>query len=263
MRKQKAESRKQQKTETTSHDTWDCFIRAGSSIRCSISAFCFLFSAVLFVGGCQFGQLAGAMLQADEYQKLVDTPPRYAGLENKTVAVVVQADMATLYEFPDMAANIAGGVSGRIGRDVPGAQVLHPTVVLNWQYRTPQWNVLPYGEIAEQLNVDRVVFIDVLEFRLNPPGNRYLWDGVCIGRVGIIERESIDPDTFVETIDISAKFPNMEGVGRESATPAQIQTGLLAEFIKKTAWLFHQHLEPKYPDKYRPELDSRNTKNKK
>ena len=28
--------------------------------------------------------------------------------------------------------------------------------------------------------------------------------------------------------------------------------GVLAEFIKFTAWLFHEHLEPKYPDKYRP-----------
>lgn len=230
--------------------------------------FTIIFAAILIASctmlpGCQVGQLAGAMMQADEYQKLVDTPPQYAGLENKTVAVIVQADMATLYEFPDVAANIAGGVAARIGRDVPGAQVLHPTIVLDWQYRTPQWNVLPYGELAHQLNVERVVFVDVLEFRLNPPGNRYLWEGVCVARIGIIERGSIDPDTFAETLDISAKFPTIEGVGRESAAPAQIQTGLLAEFIKKTAWLFHQHLEPKYPDKYRPELDSRNNKKKK
>ena len=220
-----------------------------------------LIIVALFLPGCQMGQLVGAMAQADEYQKLVDTPPRYGGLENKTVAVIVQADMATLYEFPETAANIAGGVSRRMQRDVPGVQVLNPTIVLNWQYRTPQWNVLPYGELAHQLNVERVVFIDLLEFRLNPPGNRYLWEGVCVGRIGIIERDSLDPDAFVETIDISVKFPREEGVGRESATADKIQFGLLYEFIEKTTWLFHQHLEPKYPDKYRPELDT--TKKKK
>lgn len=213
--------------------------------------------------GCQMGQLVGAMAQADEYQKLVDTPPRYAGLENKTAAVLVQADMATLYEFPDVVANIAGGVSQRLQRHVPGVQVLNPTIVLNWQYRTPQWNVLPYGELTHQLNVDRIVFIDLLEFRLNPPGNRYLWEGVCVARIGIIERDSLDPDSFVETIDMSAKYPREEGLGRESANAGQIQFGLLYEFIEKTTWLFYQHLEPKYPDKYRPELDSRNTKKKK
>lgn len=226
------------------------------SVLRAVTLIASLSAIAVVLTGCQIGQLVGAVGQANEYQKLVDTPPRYDGLQNKTVAVVVQADMSTLYEYPELAANIAGGVSARIGRDVPGAQVLHPRIIIDWQYRTPQWNMLPYGELAEQLNVDRVVYIDVLEFRLNPPGNRYLWEGVCVGRIGIIERGSIDPDAFTETLDISAKFPTLTGLDRESATAASIQQGLLAEYIKKTSWLFHQHLEPKYPDKYRPELES-------
>lgn len=217
---------------------------------------------LIVLPGCQLGQLVGGMAQQEEYQKLLDTPARYNGLENKTVAVVVQADMATLYENPELAANIAGGVSHRIARDVPGAQVLPAENIIRWQYRTPQWNLLPYGEIAEQLNVDRVVFIDLLEYRLNPPGNRYLWDGVCTGRVGIIERKSFDPDSFIESFDVVANYPNMTGVSRENARQEVIQFGLLQDFITRTTWLFHQHLEPKYPDKYRPELDPRNKKKK-
>jgi hypothetical protein len=219
--------------------------------------------ALSALAGCQAGQALGVLMQNEEYQKLVDTPPRYNGLEDKTVAVVVQADMATLYEYPGVVANIAGGVAHRLGRDVPGAQVLHPHFVLNWQQRTPQWNVLPYGEIAEQLNVDRVVFIDVIEYRLNPPGNRYLWEGVCVGRVGVIERGSIDPDAFVDTFDISGKWPTKSAISREDAPPQAVELGVLQEFITQTTWLFHQHLRPKYPDKYRPELDPRNNKKKK
>ncbi len=213
--------------------------------------------------GCQLGQLVGAVAQSEEYQKLVDTPPRYAGLKDKTIAVLVQTDMATLYEHPELVASITGGVSARIGRDVPGAKVLNPQHIIDWQYRTPQWSVLPHGELMEQLNVERVVFIDVLEFRLNPPGNRYLWEGVCVGRVGVMERNSIDPDSFVETFDIQGKYPTKSGMSRESAREDIIQFGLLQDFIMKTTWLFHQHLEPKYPDKYRPELDNPSDKKKK
>jgi hypothetical protein len=205
--------------------------------------------------GCGVGRLAGAMMQTDEYQKKIEVNAKYNGLENHTVAVLVDADMATLYEHPDVVANIAGGVSARIGRDVQGTRVLPTSAVINWQYRTPQWNSLPYGELAEQLNVDRVVMISLIEYRLNPPGNRYLWEGVCLGRVGVIERGGLDPDSFTQNFDVTAKFPMVSGVGQESASAAQIQTGLLAEFIKKTSWLFHLHQEPKYPDKYRPELD--------
>src|SRR5262245_10228937 len=106
--------------------------------------------------GCQAGELIGGALQNNEYQKLVDTPPKYVGLQDKTIAVVVNADMSTLYEFPRLVAEVADGVSKRIQRDVPGAKVLGAQHVINWQYRTPQWNALPYGEMAEQLNVDRV-----------------------------------------------------------------------------------------------------------
>jgi hypothetical protein len=223
-------------------------------IRQLISASILVVSAAAF-GGCQASQLIGGMAQTHEYQKKVEVTPKYAGLENKTVAVLVDADLSTLYENPGVVANIAGGVSGRIQQHVPGVKVLSPNAIINWQYRTPQWNALPYGELAQQLNVDRVIHVDLLEYRLNPPGNRWLWEGVCLGRVSIIERDGLDPDTFSQTFDLNAKFPNISGVGRESANQAQIQTGLLAQFIEKTAWLFYQHQEPKYPDKYRPELE--------
>lgn len=219
-----------------------------------------LLMAAILLSGCAAANLVGAMGQAHEYQKLVDTPPKYDGLQNKTVAVLVQADMSTLYEHPDLTVKIAEGVSGRLQRDVPGAMVLNPKYVIDWQYRTPQWASLPVGEMAEQLNVDRIVHIELLEYRLNPPGNRWLWEGVCVGRVGVVERGGIDPDIFTETFDISAKFPTISGVGADTTPRANIEYGLLHAFIERTAWLFHQHLEPKYPDKYRPELDAKRKK---
>jgi hypothetical protein len=211
--------------------------------------------AITLLSGCVIGKFFGAVAQSDEYQKKIEVPAQYAGLEHKTVAVLVDADMSTLHEHPTLVSQIAGGVSGRIQMHVPGVRVLPPQAVINWQWRVPQWNALPYGELAEQLNVDRVIHIDILEYRLNPPGNRWLWEGVCLGRIGIAERDGLDPDMFVNTFDLSAKFPSVSGVGRESANSRQIETGLLAQFIEKTAWLFYQHQEPKYPDKYRPELD--------
>ncbi len=204
-------------------------------------------------GGCgAVAKLIGGMAQNYEYQLRIEVLPQYSGLEGQTVAVIVEADLSTLYEHPNTVAKIAGGVVGRIRRDVPSAQVVDPGMVINWQYRTPQWNALPYGQIAEQLGVNRLVHIDLYEYRLHPPGNRWEWQGACSASVGVVERDGFDPDTFVEVFAVETRFPDIKGVGLESANRAQIEIGLLAEFIKKTAWLFHTHLEPKYPDKYRP-----------
>lgn len=216
-----------------------------------------LLALPLQMSGCIVANTIGAMGAAEEAQKLVETMPRYSGLENKTVAVVVEADYSTMFEYPNLVTYVASGVTMRIARWVPGVQVLDPTVVLNWQYNKPNWNTLPYGEIAKQLNVDRVVFVEILEYRLHPPGNRYLWDGQSVARVGIIETDGIDPDTFADTYDVTAKFPAIEGVTAENATQTQIETGLLVELVKRNAWLFHLHYEPKHPTQYRPELDTK------
>ena len=216
-----------------------------------------LIAAAMLLIGCELGKLVGGMAAANEDQMLVEVLPKYDGLQGHTVAVVVDVDMSTLYEYPYVAAKIATEVSARINESVADCRgkVQPPQAVINWQYRTPQWNALPLGELAQQLNVDRVVHIDVLEYHLNPPGNRWLWEGVCVARVGIIERDGIDPDVFSQTFDINTKFPTITGVGRESASEAAIQTGLLYSFVQKTGWLFYKHEEPKHPDRYRPELN--------
>lgn len=223
-------------------------------VRRSINVAMLLLTAgALLLPGCQLGQLVGGMAQNAEYQKKIQVLPKYADLQNKDVAVVVVADLSTLYEHPNLVAAVTGGVTLRIGRDVPGARVVPPDAIVEWQYRTPQWDALPFGELTERLNVDRVVYVDIFEYRLNPPGNSWLWEGVCAANVGIIERDGIDPDVFADSFNITAEFPKIRGVTREAATAARIEQGVLSEFVKHVAWLFYEHEEPKYPDKYRPE----------
>lgn len=210
-----------------------------------------LLAVATALSGCEAALLVGGMMQNYEYQKLVEVLPQYSDLENRSIAVVVDADLATLYEYPDLVAAVTEGVAGRIQRDVPGARVVHPRAVLTWQFSTPQWNALPYGQLAEALEVERVVFIDIFEYRLNPPGNRWEWEGVCAANVGIIERDGFAPDTFAETFTVVGRFPSLRVLTREEADERAIETALLAEFIKETSWLFHEHTRPKYPDKYR------------
>jgi hypothetical protein len=211
----------------------------------------------LLVTGCGIPELVGGALQNEEYQKKITVYPKYEDLENQTVAIIIATDMATQYEHPNLAAKMCSGISARIARHVPGCsdKVLDPRLVVNWQFRTPQWDALSYGEMADLLKVDRIVYIDIYEYRLHPPGNSWQWEGVCAGKIGVIERDGIDPDIFASQFDVIVEFPGVTGLTASEANAQQVETGLLAEFIKKTAWLFYEHEEPKYPDKYRPHLD--------
>lgn len=200
------------------------------------------------LSGCWIGHLAGAIGSNIERYKKIEVLAEYEGLNDKTVAVIVQCDPSILYEHAAVYGTAAMNISKRIQDNVPGASVLDFRKVMQWQYQTPTWSMLPYGEIASELGVDRVVYVEIYEFRLNPTGNSYLWDGACAATVGIIERDGFDLDSFSRTWEIVAKFPDIQGVGRESATGASIQMGVLAKFVDEVSWLFYRHIEDKYPD---------------
>lgn len=183
-----------------------------------------------------------------ERNKKIEVLAEYEGLENRTVAVIVDADASVRYEFPTMTTTIAANVAYRVQTNVRGTSVLAPATVAQWQYQTPAWTTLPYGQIAEELGVDRVVLVEIYEFRLNPPGNKYMWDGAGSATVSIIEREHPEPDAFAENFDIRVNFPGGEARPRESLSPQLMFQGLMTRFTQKVAWLFYTHLEDKYPD---------------
>ena len=211
----------------------------------------FLLVACLGLAACGVGGIIAKAGEAIEVEKKVEVLAKYRGLENKTVAVVVNAERSVLYEYPTVVPNVAGNVAAGIKEHVSGAQVLDWRESLAWCYRTPSWTTLPLGTVAEELGVDRVVVVDLFEFRLNPPGNRWIWEGMAGANVGIVERDSLDPDGFAEEYSITVKFPDGRAMelSRESASEQQIQLGLVAKFTQTVTKLFYEHLEDKYPNK--------------
>jgi hypothetical protein len=216
-----------------------------------------LISAIpAILGASEAGAIGAAgAAQNFEYQKLKEVLPRYDGLEHHTVAVLVDAPLDLLYTKPDLVDQVSGGLMSRLQEKVPNITLVHPMAVRQWQFSTPQWNAMAFGEIAEELGVDRIVLVDMQEFRLHPRGNRWLWEGRCRASVGVIERDGYDIDSYADVWEVTAKFPDLEGLDKDSASEFEIQTGLLSEFIKRTSYLFYKHLEPKHPDKYNPKLD--------
>lgn len=48
-----------------------------------------------------------------------------------------------------------------------------------------------------------MIYVDIYEFRLNPPGSRWIWEGMAAANVGVVERDSLDPDTFGEEYSVA------------------------------------------------------------
>ncbi len=204
--------------------------------------------ALGFISSCQVVGIASAIGQNIEREKKIEVLAKYAGLDNKRVAILVKADMGTVYEHPTAVPNISFNLAQRLQENVPGIKMLDPRVCMNFQHQTPNWSAQPLGQVAEELDVDRIVILDLYEYRLNPSGNRYLWEGVAAGNIGVAERDGLDSDQTVDQWNVSAQFPLDAGVTREAMSMAVVQRGLLTTFVRNAAWVFYDHIEEKYPD---------------
>jgi len=222
-----------------------------STLRCvrGLAAMLLAGSVIAAGDGCIAAGIASAVGANIEKNKQIEVLAKYRGLENKSVAVLAHTDQRSAYEYPTAIPNVVGNVASELTQNVAGVRVMDPRYSITWMHQTPGWPTAPLADLANELDVDRVVVIDIYEYRLNPLGNSFLWDGVAGANIGIVERDGIDPDSYAEEFQVIAKFPDMEGIGKAQAGPREIEIGLQKTFVDMVAYLFYDHIEDKYPDR--------------
>lgn len=200
--------------------------------------------------GCGIVGLGGAMVESYRRQSTRSVDAEYKGLEGKKWAVIVSANRVIQADNPQAVAYLNSKITERLfeQQNLIGATGYVPSDnILAFQYENPRWIGLPRGELAKQLGVDRLIFVELFEYRLNDPGNQYLWAGVATGTVGVIEVESPLPDEFVFERAIQVAFPDGTSYGPGDMSAQIVGTVLAARFVDRATWLFYRHDEPYYP----------------
>ncbi len=208
-------------------------------IVCGCSA-----AAAILPGCYAFGL---AELERREGSHEVET--EYEGLKGKSVAVVVNADRRIQSEFPTVVEQITARVNERLSKNGAAKSHSDSTELLSFLYNRPQWATKPLGELAKELKVERIVYIELREFRLHEPGNSWTWDGAVSGIVAVIEADSEAPDEFAYQRPISVTFPDSPGQGPNQMSGQDVASVLLKRFVDRSAWPFYKHEEanePKY-----------------
>ena len=197
---------------------------------------------VPMLAGCELAGFTAHGLFGGPKSRKVEA--RYRDLEGRSVAVMVAADSHLVYLYPRAASAITRVTSRQINEHVPEARVKSPYEVIDYKRANGHWYALPYSELLEALGVERLVLIDLLEYRTREPGNRYVFQGVATGNVLVIAADGEDPDNAefedvvqVEFPDHGSKVGTVEGHIDEEA----VQVGLVQLFGRQVARLFHDH----------------------
>jgi hypothetical protein len=174
-------------------------------------------------------------------KKMVDVTAEYLGLADQRVAVMVAADSHMLYQYPSAPDNVCRAVTAAIAKNVPGVTTTIPDEVTAFQQANPYWINMRYGKLAEHLNVDKIVLIDLIEYQTHEPGNAHIWQGLITANIGVIDAGAQDPDNFVYQNTVGAKFPEESTIGLIDSDDETIELGMVFLFTRKGAGLFYDH----------------------
>ena len=200
---------------------------------------------------------------------------RYPGLQGRRVAVVAALDPALARRFPDLGPALEALLADRFARHVAGAQVVPPADVADWRRHNPYWETVPPGRVTDKLAVERLVRVEVADFRTRQAGNANILEGLLDTAVQVYEavppgeaRPGIDPDRPVFAGRVSVRFPEDSELGIPRlgdsgdpgpggiATPggpdeSAVARQLLATWIRRTGPLFYDQEEARKRDERR------------
>lgn len=201
-------------------------------------------AALFLSGGCQ---LAGMMAASNERYGSHDVEAEYTGLWGKSYAVVVSADRAMQAEYPALVPSVIERVDQQLAEQSGASGHVPGNEVTAYLANNPQWVAWPRGRLNEELGkdgVDRVVLIEINEFRTNDPGNEYLWAGQAWATLSVIERGSEGSDAEAFRKEIRVTFPDEQGYGPDDMTKQMVASTLLKRLVDRASWAFYDHEEP-------------------
>ncbi|RMH29839.1 MAG: hypothetical protein D6692_02975 [Planctomycetota bacterium] len=199
--------------------------------------------ALLTIPGCIIGAAIGGMAESYHRTGTTKVPAEYTGISGKSFAVVATGSRVMEADHPGLTARLLQRVNDRLIANANPSYAIPSMDLLTVLYNTPQWPAMTRGEVAEMLGVERLVVIEVIEYRLNEPGNQYVWDGLASVLVTVYESDNGLPDDPVYEKAIRVTFPDASGFMRTDLPEAAVTTELSNRLVNRIAWLFYDHEE--------------------
>ncbi len=199
--------------------------------------------ATMWLSGCNIVAWGAQAFRDDD--KPVPVAAEYLDMPGNRIAVLVAADDMILYRFPSSTFRVTEAVSRRIATNLPDTSVTLPREIVEFQRDNPYWITTIPGRLIDQLGVDRLVVVDLSEYRTNEAGNANVWQGTVAGTVSVYEADAEDPNNRVFEKTVRVDFPDDSKIGVVSETQTQltIEAAMLEIFSLRAAGLFYDHEE--------------------
>lgn len=176
-------------------------------------------------------------------ERRVKVEADYRDLDDRRVAVLVAADRDVLFYSPQARERVVREVSAGIAEHVSGATLANPRQIAEFQNANPYWTTMRVSRLIDLLEVERVVVIDLVEYRTHDPGNQHIWRGRVTGNVAVHAADARDPDNpaYYRTVTIDYPEDSAIGVVNPDVDQQTIELAMVKVFGRDVVRLFHDH----------------------
>ena len=172
----------------------------------------------------------------------INVTAEYFGLQNQTVAVLVNTDRNILLRYPQAPLEVGAALSNDLAAHVPGVRMVDPRQCYEYQVRNIYWPTDRASNIARQLGVTRLIIVELNEYRTTEPGNNTIYQGQVSTAVYVAETDGPNPDDFVYETISQVTYPK-EPVPVPDVQEVTIRKGMLDRFAASVGRRFYDHTQ--------------------
>jgi hypothetical protein len=190
-------------------------------------------------GGCQ---LAYFLVDPDKEQAV---KAEYGKIGNRSVAVVVWADQATLDVYPRARERLCRAVTYYMKQHLPKARPVEPRRVARLQDRIDtDWESMSVRRLCEKLECDMILRVDLLEYTTRATGTRELRRGRIRATVNLHEGGDRAAEASVYETEVKATYPPTSWRGVADLDEGQILHETAEVFAQAVMRKFYDHGMP-------------------
>jgi hypothetical protein len=182
-------------------------------------------------------------------------PAAYPGLKGKSSAVMIWTERMIRTDFPTIESDISASLLKKLqdaqAKEKPD-DLKGSTFPVTWQsmrryqQNNPSADSLPIAEVAKEVGVERLIYIEISQFQTRSDLSPDLFRGLVVASLKVVE---YDPKTHETKIgyqegNITVKFPPKgpdEGV--LNIGDQRTYVGTINELTSKLVWKFYKHEE--------------------
>lgn len=199
----------------------------------------------LGLSGCGAVRFLAYLFSPPEPKKTVRAD--FAGLQGRSVAVVVYADESTRaeYPYPDVRLSVGQQVEARLTEHVKGVSVIDSQRVVRYQNQDTDWSSRDRTHLGKVFNADYVLLVSLVRYAMRDPGMLDSYRGRIVAEASLYETATPEADARRwYAADFEAVYPEPSRPPLTHEQAGDLRYRVERIFAEALVGKFYTHKEP-------------------